>query len=165
MKQKWYCALLFCFATAIFWSSTTVVTQKQLATGVHSITGASSESFLHQWKAVWWIFVKGWHATEFGIVYWLCRKTEISVKMSILAACGYAVFDEIHQIVVPNRGARVSDMLIDLIGILIGFYILDVRSRAKWSRGREVAIGFCLLCLLAVLSFHPFGSLESVFNR
>lgn len=39
---------------------------------------------------------------------------------------GYAVFDEIHQLLVPGRGASIKDILLDVVGILIGIAIWSV---------------------------------------
>ena len=35
--------------------------------------GAEQERMIALWRRWWWIPVKGWHATEFAILYGLCR--------------------------------------------------------------------------------------------
>ena len=93
--------------------------------------------FWHRW---YWVFVKGWHVLEFAALTFLAaysfarlgwtsrvRVFVWSAVVGILFACS----DEIHQIFVPKRGGRVSDVLIDCGGVLIGlfFAFLFLRKR------------------------------------
>lgn len=165
MKSKFYWALLLIWVVLIFVSSMTVVTPKQLASGVQTATGTSAEGFLESWKAIWWLFVKGWHATEFALLYFLARSASVNAKYAVLLSLCYALFDECHQILVPNRGARISDVCIDFLGVMLAWYFLDRRSKLSKDYRREVAIVVASVLLLAVLSFFPFGSLESLIRR
>lgn len=45
---------------------------------------------------------------------------------SMLICTGYAVFDEIHQSLVPGRGASIKDVVLDVVGVLIGIAIWSV---------------------------------------
>ncbi len=43
-----------------------------------------------------------------------------SIILAVLISVLYAVSDEVHQIFVPGRGAQVSDVIIDSIGVILG---------------------------------------------
>lgn len=45
--------------------------------------------------------------------------------LSILVSLGYAITDEIHQIFVPGRAFQLSDLAIDLGGIVLGTVVFD----------------------------------------
>ena len=71
------------------------------------------------------------HMTEYMIFSWTVsfplrlykkRKNWISIVTLVYCVC-YAAVDEIHQLFVPDRAGRVTDVLIDSIGILIGIAI------------------------------------------
>lgn len=52
-----------------------------------------------------------------------------SLCISILICAAYALVDEVHQFFVPGRAFQLSDILVDLIGVLLGvtmyqFFIL-----------------------------------------
>jgi len=84
------------------------------------------------WRQWYWVFVKGWHVLEFATLTFLAafsferlgwanqkRVLAWSAGVGILFACS----DEIHQIFVPKRGGRMSDVLIDCGGVLIGLVL------------------------------------------
>lgn len=96
-------------------------------------------SFWHDW---WWLFVKGWHVTEFTIVTILAavsfyrfgweRLGKILVWSAVVGVL-FACSDEIHQLFVPKRGGRVSDVMIDCGGVLFGiaFATLFLKKRLQ----------------------------------
>ncbi len=60
-------------------------------------------------------------ALSFCLVFGLEKKTKGLVIINI--ALIWAIIDEIHQIFVPNRYFDVFDLLVDAIGILIGYCV------------------------------------------
>lgn len=48
---------------------------------------------------------------------------------SFYYSIGFAVSDEIHQLFVPTRSGRVSDIFIDLVGIIIAYYAIRVINK------------------------------------
>ena len=126
---------------ALFWvlfiyaSSSGVITIKQLTNAVASLSGGaiSETSFLDVWLKIWWFVVKGWHCIEFGILFLLLR---FVLKKDLLAA-GLALFfgflDEYHQLFVADRGGRITDVLIDALGILIFWYFARRKELTKDS--------------------------------
>lgn len=125
------------WAGLIYATSTTVITMKQLGGVAESISrGAmTSDVFLIFWGAVWFIFVKGWHMTEFGVLYWLLKRAGLRPMHAALTAAVYAALDEWHQTFVAARGGHASDVLIDLLGILAAWLIIERVLAGKRSLG------------------------------
>ena len=44
----------------------------------------------------------------------------------------YGLFDEIHQLYTPNRTFDVKDLAVDIVGILLGFWLAR-----KWDKRRQ----------------------------
>ncbi len=137
MSRRWWYGLgLVLAAVIIYLTSTTLITQRQLARFVASVVpGVTEDSFFEWWQTWWWVFVKGYHVTEFfvlTIVGGLALK-RFGIKKWILfgalAALIYACTDEWHQTFVPGRGGRVTDVLIDGIGVSLGVLVLILRSK------------------------------------
>ncbi len=138
------------------------------ASGGH-IEASSFEQF---WKFTWWIFVKGWHATEFALLAWLCcrayaHRQALHAPNARLGRTSwwvgnawwvfpglYAVADEFHQLFVRYRGGRLSDVFIDWLGI-VAFAALS--GRIRLSKPGLVLCGIAWILLLATLSYFPFG--------
>jgi len=87
------------------------------------------------------IIKKSAHMVEFGILAFLLSKAFKFKKpdLSFLLAWSYAFTDEIHQLFVPGRGGRISDVLIDLLGIIIATKLISRHSRhlPSFPRRRE----------------------------
>lgn len=79
----------------------------------------------------------------------LALKTRIHMKAAAAAGIclAYAVFDEVHQLFVPERAFMPTDVLIDLCGALVGMgllriviliseYLRDIRKERKVLKGR-----------------------------
>ncbi len=85
------------------------------------------------------ILRKAAHLVEYGIlaILWLRALTaggaprRRAFLLSILFCAAFAVSDEIHQLYVPGREGRVSDILIDVLGILAGAGIFNLIKPAK----------------------------------
>lgn len=125
MKLRQLAPLLW--AGLICATSTTVITMKQLGGVAESVSrGAmTSDAFLVFWGAAWFIFVKGWHMTEFGVLYWLLNRAGLRPIHAAQVAAVYAALDEWHQTFVAARGGHASDVLIDLLGILAAWLIIE----------------------------------------
>ena len=72
------------------------------------------------------ILKKSAHMIEFGILVFLLSRSLKFKKpdLSLLMALSYAFTDEIHQLFVPGRGGKLSDVLIDSIGIIIATQLI-----------------------------------------
>jgi len=74
---------------------------------------------------------KAAHLAEYGIlaILWLRALTAGGLSrrraflFSILFCAAFAISDEIHQLYVPGREGRISDVLIDVVGVILGVCI------------------------------------------
>jgi hypothetical protein len=165
--SKWRLIWPVLWAASIFLSSSSVVTTGQLA---HVVTAATSghvseSGFRHVWGFVWWFFVKGWHAIEFGILFALFRtaiRKSPGLVMILTVLCAFA--DEGHQLFVPNRGCRLSDVCIDVVGIIASALIRRwLRQRVEKSQSFTaswrflLAVAVIVILAIFVLAIYPFG--------
>lgn len=77
---------------------------------------------------------KAAHVTEYGILsilvsYYIWVRGHRGKQfffLTILISVGYAITDEIHQLFVPGRAGRITDVLIDSSGCIMGalFFLL-----------------------------------------
>ena len=79
------------------------------------------------------ILKKSAHMTEFGIFTFLLYRAFRYKKLetSVLLAWSYAFTDEIHQLFVSGRGGKISDVFIDLLGILIVAKLINKLKQTK----------------------------------
>lgn len=69
------------------------------------------------------------HFCEFAGFSFLVANLVFSIKdklkpiVSILLSFGYAITDEIHQIFIPGRAFQLSDLAVDLGGIVLGVVV------------------------------------------
>ena len=148
----------------IFVSSSTVVTSKQFVKGIadYSPVRVTEAQFSIFWNEWWWMFVKGWHATEYVLVFLVLRHALVRdrTRLAVLATAFFAASDEIHQIWVPRRGGRISDWLIDLLGVSFCVAWFEFAKRESMSRaGRFVVLGGLavgLIGVLRLLALNPF---------
>lgn len=153
------------FVMIIWLSSSTVVTTDDLANMVTAVLPVERGQFLVFWRQVWWLFVKGWHATEFGLLYWLvfllARRVSHRGFFAGLVSVTLAFLDEIHQVSIPARGGRLSDVLIDAIGITLAAYFLSRNEKSApipwWGRLTGAATVLALIWALAMFPFGGFG--------
>ncbi len=144
------------WVSGIYFSSTKLITIPQLATIVTILTNGqvSVAQFEIVWYQIWWIFVKGWHATEFGIIYLICRKLLVKSRILpivIAALCG--VLDELHQVSIPGRGGRISDMVIDCMGIFAAWLIVDQIQIRKKSHATYRKLSIISLVMISFIWF------------
>lgn len=132
MGKKWHWAVgVLVGLVAIYLSSTTVITMRQLAQFVSSVVpGVTEDGFYEWWQTWWWVFVKGFHVLEFFALAVVAGLTlrRFGVEKWIGWGAGiafvYACSDEWHQTFVPARGGRVSDVLIDSVGIGLAVLVM-----------------------------------------
>ncbi len=77
---------------------------------------------------------KAAHVTEYGIlsIFVSCfiwvngYRGRLLLSFTMLISVGYAVTDEVHQLFVPGRSGRITDVLIDSLGCILGalFFLL-----------------------------------------
>ena len=86
---------------------------------------------------VWDIIVKkGAHVTEYAILGWLIQRalgTGRAGWQAWLVAVAFAATDELHQSLVPERNARVTDVMIDAVGGAIGVVIGKGWTTTNWG--------------------------------
>ncbi len=156
---------LLLVALFIFVSSSTVISSRQWVKMVASgwPGGMTEEGFALFWRQWWWLFVKGWHATEFGLLFLICRHC-LRPKpdwWSVILAGLLAAGDEIHQLWVPQRGGLLSDWCIDALGILLVWRVAARASQLSIG-GSAACLWFEAMWLFLIiphiwwLAFHPF---------
>ena len=72
------------------------------------------------------------HLVEFAILYGLFvlyfavdgKLTKKTNLFAAIVACGYGFVDELHQYFVPNRSATVIDLVKDVVGVMITYWIV-----------------------------------------
>ena len=64
------------------------------------------------------------HMVEYGILFLLLHRSFESKKpiLAFILAAFYAVTDEVHQIFVPLREGKPTDVLFDSLGAMFGWY-------------------------------------------
>jgi VanZ family protein len=70
------------------------------------------------------IFFKSLHILEYATLAVLIFFALLKEKQALIFAYLYALSDEIHQTFISGRSGRFKDTLIDLLGIIIGLYVL-----------------------------------------
>lgn len=119
----------------IFVTSCSVISQRAFVSSVSSglPTQAAKSGFGELWRQDWWVFVKGWHATEFAILFLLVRRAAPGEGRALAIVAVAAALDEFHQTFVPGRGGRLTDVLIDVAGALVAAIIVRWRSAPRPS--------------------------------
>ncbi len=64
------------------------------------------------------------HFLMFFLLAFTLFKSTKSIPFSILLGILYGVFDELHQVFVPGRGAGLFDVLVDSLGVCLAGVIL-----------------------------------------
>ena len=72
------------------------------------------------------IFKKSAHMIEFALLFaWVVRATKGKISwFSFSLPLFWAFLDETHQLFVPGRGGRLTDVLIDSLGIVLAYYLI-----------------------------------------
>lgn len=115
------------WASIIFATSCTVIHSRAFVSTVsdHLPIDHAPKVFASFWEGWWWVFVKGYHAMEFAVLFLLVRLWLRSVGVrrftlwAFVGSVAYAASDEFHQTFVPGRGGHVTDVLIDSGGVLV----------------------------------------------
>lgn len=95
--------------------------------------GEQGERLTAIWKKMWWLPVKGWHATEFAILYLLFRRSGRNREECLFLVALCAALDEYHQTFVKGRTGTPRDVLIDMGGALAAAGVenlLEARSQS-----------------------------------
>jgi VanZ family protein len=84
------------------------------------------------------------HATEYAILFLLLlrawrrdRAADLALKTAGLTTAAYAISDELHQAFVPGRKANWYDVLIDVSGVLLLWWLLRSRRLGGLFHGRD----------------------------
>ena len=125
--------LVFYYAPLIFWMG--------LIFYFSSLPGLTQTENPDFW---FYFFRKGAHVVEYFIMVFLfflvfrfhkLKKKEIFL-LSFLFSLAYAFSDEIHQVFIPGREGKFSDVGVDLIGIILAILIYNLfrkKSGGKWK--------------------------------
>lgn len=97
-------------------------------------------------------FKESMHLVGFGLLYvllvlaFLTTKLRFTHTLSIwLAAfcCLYGVIDEIHQYFVPYRSATLIDVVKDVIGVIVSWYVIEkAYFHGRFTRVRRMLAFF-----------------------
>lgn len=69
-------------------------------------------------------------------------KTKNKMISAVLICLAYAISDEVHQVFVPGRAGRVTDVLIDLAGAILGIILtLGIVALYRKSRQKKIEKG------------------------
>jgi hypothetical protein len=136
---KWALLFVLAWAGSIFATSCTVTSTYELFALVSYICGPEvARRFEVFWGIVWFVVVKGWHATEFAILTvglvllfkaWRPTSGRRTIFLVGTLSVLFAASDEWHQTFVPNRDGTVSDVLVDCLGITVVTLYLVARTR------------------------------------
>ena len=73
------------------------------------------------------IIKKSAHFTEFFILTLLSYRSAKNLQAAVLFSLFYAFSDETHQLFVPGRGGKLTDVAIDAFGISTAFLVINFR--------------------------------------
>ncbi len=161
-KRRWLVAAPVLLLVVITLSSSTVILPRAFVKGVTQTVpvGLTEEGFAKFWFDWWWLFVKGWHAIEFGLLFLLIRWALPKPRSIWIAAITFllAIGDELHQATVPLRGARLSDLVIDAIGIAAAWRLDSWRNQPspKFSIGWTAPLLLAAILAIRTLALNPF---------
>lgn len=106
----------------------------------------TEEDLLEQAEGMQLVIRKGAHMSEYALLAVLLAlhlgcysfSGKKAALLALGAAAGYAATDEFHQLFVPGRAGRITDVCIDGIGSLAGvIFYLAVFSRKKRESSEE----------------------------
>jgi VanZ family protein len=60
-----------------------------------------------------------------------------SVKWTVLIGVMYAIFDEVHQLFIPDRTGNILDMMIDTSGVAFGLICLMLLKAVRKAKTHE----------------------------
>ncbi|NNF60882.1 MAG: VanZ family protein [Gammaproteobacteria bacterium] len=80
------------------------------------------------------------HVPLFALLGWAwcwaldqqCRELKKIILLGALISAGWAVLDEMHQLYVPGRFASLTDITLNLVGVVIGLVLFTkIRTHAR----------------------------------
>jgi VanZ like family len=144
----------------IFGTSCTVITPQRFFDWIsaHALTDeASFRKFAVFWGFSWFAIVKGWHATEFAILFSILKAAldrltathpRRNLALALVLCLLFATSDEYHQSFVPGRNGTWTDVAIDALGACLAALIARLREGRNGGRGmikRVVLFGSLLI--------------------
>lgn len=94
------------------------------------------------------------HMTEYGILFLLSllavnkigdgKSKTYNKILAVLISFFYACTDELHQLMVSGRAGRMTDVLIDMTGVLIVLLLMTAFKSRKW----RIIAGFLIAILI-----------------
>lgn len=124
------------WVSLIFGTSCTVIRPSELFDLVNRYVLPSPEGlarFKLLWAYIWILVVKGWHFAEFAILQWFATgavdwlrksRSQINVLIAAIGCVLFAISDEWHQTLVPDRYGTVWDVFVDSFGVATTAYVL-----------------------------------------
>lgn len=145
-KMFWWILLIIWMVLIFLFSAQTAVQSDSLSSGLISkiihlliprfdlLSDADKLVYIDHWNV---IIRKSAHFFIYFVfsllLISLLRQYGIKKKylLALLICLLYAVTDEWHQFFVAGRGPALSDVVIDLIGVLIGLILFYIRDKIK----------------------------------
>jgi hypothetical protein len=142
VRLGWISLLALAFWCGLIFGTSSTVIRPQAFFGwiaVHVLTDATSfQRFTMFWGYSWFAIVKGWHATEYAILFtitraaidrWAASRTWRNTAVSLGFTILFAMSDEYHQTFVPGRGGNWIDVGIDTLGAGLAAFVLHGRRQ------------------------------------
>jgi len=141
---KWLMVIIWMVVIFLFSNEPAVVSDEKsrFVIYIFKFIGLNLDSILGELSN--FIVRKAGHITEYLILYLLLMNafkeycnTVKSMYISFAVLVCYASSDEIHQLFVPGRAGRVSDVIIDSVGGIIGIigiYMIRLKDKTLGTK-------------------------------
>lgn len=117
-------------------------------TVIFFFSSLSGSAYPYEAPLLYYVERKGAHVLEYAVLMFftarfirLCFPRETFEKIIYLAAAlslTYGVSDEIHQLFVPYRQGRITDVLIDGVGVIVMAGMLVLAKKYSKSTSEEI---------------------------
>ncbi len=75
---------------------------------------------------------------QWSLIPWT-RSTRLQAAAAFLIAAAYGVLDELHQMVVPGRTSSITDVVLNLVGVIAGGWFFGHVCRRRAGRSGRLA--------------------------
>ena len=138
---------MLAWMTVIAFLSTDIGSEEYTTGGLFSIIhfvspGAERSELEAELRLLSWMVRKLGHLSEYAVLSFLvCRwvlfsfgtSPQIWQRGGLIISSAYAALDEFHQLYVPTRSGSIVDVMIDLVGVVLGT-LLFARSTRPGNR-------------------------------
>lgn len=109
---------------------------------------------------------KAAHMVEYAILFLLSYLAMVKISKSenriynkltaALISLLYACTDEMHQLLVPGRSGKMTDVAIDMIGVIFVLLCMKLAESPKWRIIAGSVLGIVVMAAFAYLMLGPF---------